>query len=273
MATDLEHQRTLDATLRAVVALLDKQALVHQLVARTDTRKHALVQSLVERQHAVELEKKLNQLHPADAAFVLESLQQGQRMTAWQLIARERRGAVLLELADVVRASLVTLLDEPELIALGRQMDAGDFADLVKDLPQERVDGVLAQLGSEERAEVRSVLSFPEGSVGALMSLDVVTVRADITLEDTIASLRRRGSLPQLTSLTVVDRNNVLQGTLPIDQLLVRDGATRGQRGHGCRAEVFSDERRRGPGGRGVRALRPDRRARRRTCTSKSSAC
>ena len=34
MATDLEHQRTLDATLRAVVALLDKQALVHQLVAR-----------------------------------------------------------------------------------------------------------------------------------------------------------------------------------------------------------------------------------------------
>ena len=76
MATDLEHQRTLDATLRAVVELLDKQALVHQLVARTDTRKHALVQSLVERQHAAELEKKLNQLHPADAAFVLESLRQ-----------------------------------------------------------------------------------------------------------------------------------------------------------------------------------------------------
>ena len=113
MASDLEHQHTLDATLRAVVALLDKQALVHQLVARTDTRKHALVQSLVQRQHAVELEKKLNQLHPGDAAFVLESLRQEQRMTAWQLIARERRGAVLLELADSVRASLVTLLDDP----------------------------------------------------------------------------------------------------------------------------------------------------------------
>ena len=176
MATDLEHQRTLDATLRAVVALLDKQALVHQLVARTDTRKHALVQSLIERQHAVELEKKLNSLHPADAAFVLESLQQQQRMTAWQLIARERRGAVLLELAESVRASLVTLLDEPELISLGRQMDAEDLADLVQDLPQERVDKVLAQLGSEERAEVQSVLSFPDGSVGALMQLDAVTV-------------------------------------------------------------------------------------------------
>jgi magnesium transporter len=226
VTTDRENSQALDATLRAVVALLDKQALVHQLVARTDTRKHALVQSLVERQHAVELEKKLNALHPADAAFVLESLQQHQRITAWQLIRRERRGAVLLELADSVRASLVTLLDERELLALGRTMESEDFAALVHDLPAERVESVLAQLGSEERAEVRSVLSFPEGSVGALMELDFVTVRADMTLETAIAALRRRGSLPeQLTALIVVDRNNVLQGMLPIDRLLVRDGA------------------------------------------------
>jgi len=95
-------------------------------------------------------------------------------------------------------------------------------------LPQERVDAVLAQLGSEERAEVRTVLSFPEHSVGALMQLDFVTVRADITLEEAIGSLRRRGSVPlQLTALPVVDRNNVLLGTLPLDQLLVRDGAAR----------------------------------------------
>jgi magnesium transporter len=223
-----EHHKDLDATLRDVMALLDRQALVHQLVARTDTRKHALVQSLVERQHAVELEKKLNSLHPADAAFVLESLRQEQRIAAWRLIRRERRGAVLLELAAPIRTSLVGLLEEPELVAIGRQMEAEDFADLVQNLPQERVDAVLAQLGSAERAEVQSVLSFPEGSVGAIMQLDVVTVRADVTLEETLAALRRRGSLPeQLTSLTVVDRNNVLQGTLPLDRLLVRDGNVR----------------------------------------------
>jgi magnesium transporter len=220
-----EHHKTLDATLKDVMALLDRQALVHQLVARTDTRKHALVQSLVERQHAVELEKKLNGLHPADAAFVLESLRQEQRIAAWRLIHRDRRGAILLELAAPIRTSLVGSLEEPELIALGRQMDAEDFADLVQDLPRERVDAVLAQLSTHERAEVQSVLSFPEGSVGAIMQLDVVTVRSDVTIEEAIASLRRRGSLPrELTSLIVVDRDSVLQGTLPLDQLLVRDG-------------------------------------------------
>ena len=224
MHSEGEHHKSLDATLKDVITLLERQALVNQLVARTDTRKHALVQSLVERQHAVELQKKLNSLHPADAAFVLESLRPEQRIAAWRLIRRERHGAVLLELDAPVRASLVTLLDEPELLALGAQMEAEDFADLVQELPQERVERVLGQLGTRERADVQTVLSFPEGSVGAIMQLDPLTVRADITLEQAITNLRRRGSDEQLTSLIVVDRNNVLQGILPIDRLVVRDG-------------------------------------------------
>ncbi len=228
MQTEGEHQKTLEAILQQVMDLLERHALVNQLVARTDTRKQALVQALVERQHAAELEKKLNSLHPADAAFVLESLRQEQRVAAWQLIHRDRRGAILLELAAPVRASLITLVGEPELLALGTQMEAEDFADLVQDLPKERVDAVLAQLDTRDRAEVQSVLSFPEGSVGALMQLDPVTVRGDLTLEGAIATLRRRGKLPpQLTSLAVVDRGNVLQGVLPIDRLLVNDGDQR----------------------------------------------
>jgi magnesium transporter len=225
--SESEHQKNLEATLRQVTTLLSRHALVNQLVARTDTRKHALVQSLVERQHSAELEKKLNALHPADAAFVLEGLRQDQRVAAWRLIQRERRGAILLELAAPVRAALVELLDEPELLALGAQMEAEDFAELVQDLPQGQVDDVLARLGTQERAEVQSVLSFPPGSVGGLMQLDVVTVRADDTLEAAIGALRKRGSLPRLTALAVVDRDNVLQGTLALDRLLVSDGALR----------------------------------------------
>ena len=119
MRSEIEHQKNLESTLREVMDLLDRQALVSRLVARQQVSKQALVQSLVDRQHAVELEKKLDRLHPADAAFVLESLPQEQRIAAWLLIRRERRGAVLLELAAGGRASLVVLLDDVELVALG----------------------------------------------------------------------------------------------------------------------------------------------------------
>ncbi len=217
-----ERHTSLEATLSEIQALMERQDLVSQLVAREHTGKPDLVQSLVARQHAVELETKLNRLHPADAAFVLESLPAEQRDAAWQLIRRERHGAILLELAESVQTALVELLGDEELIALGKELPSTDFADLVENLPEERAASVMAHLEARERQEVQTALSFPEDSVGALMEPDAVTVRDDLTLEEATASLRGRRGLPeQLTSVFVVDRENVLQGALPLARLLL----------------------------------------------------
>jgi len=178
---DIEHHTSLEATLREIMEMMARQEVVSQLVAREKTSKQDLVQSLVARQHAVELETKLNRLHPADAAFMLESLPAEQRDAAWQLIRQEGRGTILLELAASVRSPLVALLEDDELLALGRQMPPTDFADLVENLPKVRKRRILARLDSGERQEVQTALSFPPDSVGALMETDVVTVRADLS--------------------------------------------------------------------------------------------
>ncbi len=224
MRNEVEHHTSLEATLREIMEMMARQEVVSQLVAREHTGKQELVQALVARQHAVELETKLNRLHPADAAFVLESLPAEQRDTAWQLIRKERRGTILLELAASVRAPLVALVDDDELLALGKQMPSTDFADLVENLPKARRRRLLARLDSGERQEVQTALSFPPDSVGALMETDVVTVRGDLSLEEAIAALRGRRALPaQLTDVYVVDRANVLQGVLALSRLLFGD--------------------------------------------------
>ena len=69
---------------------------------------------------------------------------------------------------------------------------------------------------------MQTALSFPEDSVGALMTPDAVTVRDELTLDQATASLRGRRGLPeQLTSVFVVDRENVLRGVLPLARLLL----------------------------------------------------
>jgi len=217
-----ERHTSLETTLSEIQALMERQEIVSQLVAREHTGKPELVQALVARQHAVELETRLNRLHPADAAFVLESLPAEQRNAAWQLIQKERRGSILLELAEAVQTDLVELLSDDELIALGRKLPSTDFADLIENLPEDRAADVLDRLGASERQQVQTALSFPEDSVGALMEPDAVTVRNDLTLEEATASLRGRRGLPeQLTSVFVVDRGNVLQGVLPLARLLL----------------------------------------------------
>lgn len=217
-----ERHTSLEATLSEIQALMERQEIVSQLVAREHASKPELVQSLVARQHAVELETKLNRLHPADAAFVLESLPAEQRDTAWSLIHRERHGAILLECAEAVQTDLIELLSDDELIALAKQLPSTDFADLVENLPEERAAVVLARLEAGERQQVQTALSFPEDSVGALMEPDAVTVRDHLTLEEATASLRGRRGLPeQLTAIFVVDRANVLLGVLPLARLLL----------------------------------------------------
>jgi magnesium transporter len=220
----VEHHTSLEATLREIQELIARQEVVSQLVAREHTGKQELVQALVARQHAVELETRLNQLHAADAAFVLESLPAEQRDAAWRLLYRERRGTILLELAESVQKALVELLGDDELILLGKQLPSTDFADLIENLPEERAAGVLARLEAGERQQVQTALSFPEDSVGALMEIDAVTVRDDLTLEQAIAVLRNRRALPeQLTLIFVVDRGSVLRGVLPLARLLFGD--------------------------------------------------
>jgi magnesium transporter len=211
------------------MTLIERQELVTRLLSRQEARqesaKQALVRTVVDRQHAAELEKKLNRLHPADAAFVLESLPQEKRATAFQLMRRERRGAILIELSGDVRASLVTLLDDSEILALSHQLRPEDLATLVTALPPERRSAVLSQLDTHERTEVGSVMAFPEGTVGALMKLEAVTILADQTLQEAVDALRERARLT-MPVMAVVDRANVLQGVLTLERLLLGSGDT-----------------------------------------------
>jgi magnesium transporter len=219
----IERHTSLDETLSEIQALMERQEeLAGQLASREEGDEPDPAVAQAAREHAADLEAKLNRLHPADAAFVLESLPAEQRDAAWQLIRRERHGAILLELAESVQTDLIALLPDNELIALGKELPSTDFADLVENLPEERAASVMAHLEARERQQVQTALSFPEDSVGALMEPDAVTVRDELTLEEATASLRGRRGLPeQLTSVFVVDRDNVLQGVLPLARLLL----------------------------------------------------
>jgi magnesium transporter len=67
-------------------------------------------------------------------------------------------------------------------------------------------------------------MSYPEGAVGALMDLDVVEIREDVTLEVVTRYLRRFDEMPDHTDqLFVVDRNERLLGVLPLNRLIVSE--------------------------------------------------
>src|SRR5262249_41751429 len=150
---------------------------------------------------------RLDNLHPADIAFILEALPVEERLQVWDLVKADREGEILLEVSDAVRESLIATMDSGELVAATETLEADEIADIAPDLPAEVMAEVVRRLPAEERERLRAALSYPEGSVGALMDFDHVAVRDDVTLEAATRYLRRFDELPDHTDqLFVVDR-------------------------------------------------------------------
>ena len=216
------HQRHLEHSRAQVIELLSRQAVERELVSRAEGGKADVVSQLVARQQQTALEQRLAQFHPADTAFVLESLAPEAREVAWALVRPSARGSVLLETADAVRRALVCAMPVEEIAAVAKNLESDDVADLLSSLPEEARTEVLARLDQTDQAEVRSVLSFPAGSVGALLDHEFITVREDASLEAVLRLLRRRDALPPHTNqLFVVERGGTLKGLLPLSKLLL----------------------------------------------------
>lgn len=219
----LQHE-SLEEHLHQVQALLAKQRLVEDLVHRQEGPRQDLVETLVHKQNLAELQKKLDELHPADVAHILEALPLDERLLVWDLVKAERDGEILVEVSDSVRESLIASMDNSELLAAAGTLDTDEIADLAPDLPHDVIQELLTTLDAQKRARLQSALSFPEDSVGALMDFDMVTIRADVTLEVALRYLRRLGELPdQLDKLFVVERDDRLIGVLPLKRLLTAD--------------------------------------------------
>jgi magnesium transporter len=221
------HHRHHEEAREQIIDLLMRQAVERELVTRAEGDKgdkSDVVAQLVTRQQQAALRQKLGNLHPADIAFILESLPPDAREMAWGLVRPERRGAVLLETGEGVLRSLLSDMRPEEIAAVVRHLDPDDIAELVGSLPESVRSEVLTKLDRADQAEVRSVLSFPEDSVGAAMDLDFLTIREDAPLEAVLRLLRRQKSLPaEINQLIVVDRSQHLRGVLRLEQLLLSE--------------------------------------------------
>ena len=226
MTENLENQSqdSLEAHLAQIETLLGKMRLVEELDHKQGGPRQDLVENLVHKQNLAELQRRVADLHPADIAYILEALPLDERRVVWNLVNPEQNGEILLEVSDSVRESLIQDMDKAELLAAAESLDTDEIADIAADLPRDVITELLTTLDVQKRARLQSALAYPEDTVGALMDFEMVTIRADVTLEVALRYLRRLGELPdQLDKLFVVDRDDTIIGVLPLKRLLTSD--------------------------------------------------
>lgn len=227
---DIHHTENVQNHLKQVELLLHKHALLEEVahnqeIARPDRQEPA--DTLSHKQYLAELQQKLDSLHSADIAYILEALPIEQRQMVWDMVKSERDGEILIEVSDAVRESLIATMNRDELREAAEQLDTDELADLAHDLPQNVMRDVFKSLSIEEREQLREAMSYSEDSVGALMDFNMIQVREDVTLEVVSRYLRRFDELPDHTDqVFVVDRDDRFKGALPINLIVVNEPDT-----------------------------------------------
>jgi magnesium transporter len=171
-----------------------------------------------------EARELLGQMHPSEIADAMESLPSKARTAIWNLLSPDVEGDVLSELQVPVRVELLEQMQPFKVAQVTKDLDADDVADILQELPVGMKDTVLLAMDEQNRQRLTSILSYPEDTAGGLMNIDIVSVRADVTLDVVMRYLRLLRQLPEQTdSLMVLDRDNKYIGVLSLTDVLTRD--------------------------------------------------
>ena len=133
---------------------------------------------------------RLDELHPADVADILEQLDPKQRANVFQHLDDARAGDAISEMEEEFQADVIGDLDDARASRLLGDMDPDDAADIVGGLPYEKAEKLLRLMGVENAAGIRQLLGYREDTAGGLMTTQYVSMRTTDTVAETIEALR-----------------------------------------------------------------------------------
>ncbi|MDG5488675.1 magnesium transporter [Sphingomonas sp. BGYR3] len=120
--------------------------------------------------------ERVEPLHPADIADLIELTPADQRAALASAIHGLIDGDVLAELNDWVRDELIEALTASQVADLAAELDTDDAVAIIEDMTEEDQRAVLRALDPDDRAAIEEALSYPEESAGRLMQRELIAV-------------------------------------------------------------------------------------------------
>jgi sporulation protein YlmC with PRC-barrel domain len=170
--------------------------------------------------------QKLEDLHPADLADIVEELGPAEREAIFETIDSEVAADTLSEVEDPkMQASILEAL-EPEVAAdIVEEMAPDEAADILSELEAETSEEILEEMDSEPKTEVRELLEFEEDTAGGMMNTEFVALHGNASTNDAMAALKgNEDLLESLNTLFLIDADERLVAAVPLARLFLANG-------------------------------------------------
>ncbi len=177
---------------------------------------------LKERNYAV-LKPLLSSMNAIDLAEVFEETDEDtDLLILFRILPKDLAAETFVEMDSDVKERLIHKLTDRELRAVLDELFLDDTVDFIEEMPASVVKRVLAQSDNETRAYINEILQYPKDSAGSIMTIEFVSLRPTMTVEDAFERIRRT-AIDKETIYTcyVVDSTNKLLGLVTAKDLML----------------------------------------------------
>lgn len=169
------------------------------------------------------LKPLLASMNAIDLAEVFEETENDtDLLILFRLLPKDLAAETFVEMDTDVGARLLSKINDRELKAVLDELFLDDTVDLLEEMPASVVKRVLAQSDVETRAYINQILRYPKDSAGSIMTIEFVSLRPDMTVEDAFERIRRT-AIDKETIYTcyVIDPTNKLLGLVTAKDLML----------------------------------------------------
>src|SRR5213082_1512519 len=181
------------------------------------------IRSMIDARDFTALREIFREWPPADVAEVILDLEEDYQVIVFRILPHTLAADVFEYLDVDAQQKLLRAMAHEQVVGILNEMSPDDRTALLEEMPSAAARQLIRLLTPEERRIAQALLGYPEGSVGRLMTPDLVAVRGHWTVKEVLDYVREHGRDSEtLNFIYVVDERGKLIDDLRIREFLLR---------------------------------------------------
>ncbi len=182
------------------------------------------LEALLKNKEYKALRRKMEEMNVVDIAFVMDEMKDEDSLRLFRILPKDMAADVFANLEIDDQQYIISSMSEHEASNIIDNLMADDATDLLEEMPANVVKKILANASPETRADINHLLRYPEDSAGSIMTVEFVDLREQMTVEDAIMRIRRKGLDTETINICyVVDNHRILRGIVALRRLLIKN--------------------------------------------------
>ncbi len=161
------------------------------------------------------------EMHPADAADIIEHLNQNDRESLIKLNNFKIDPEVFVELNESVQSEIIAYLSSESIVTILKNLESDDAIKILENVQEKDKNAILSSLPPKDRFALLESLSYPEDSAARIMQREFTAIPSNWSVGQTIDYLRENKELPEeFLEIFIVDEEFKPIGTIPSSRVL-----------------------------------------------------